>query len=594
VTTNVQEILTNRSGIMTSFSSAGPTAFGHRLKPDLAAPGGQILSSTLPEFARSTFAVFDGTSMATPHVAGAAALLVERHRNWSPQQIKSALMSTAGPAWADPARTVEAPVTEEGAGLINVDAADDPDVFTNPVSLSFGDLDVNRGAQRRSLLLEVSDAGDGSGTWNVELHPQSASAGANVGVPTTISLPPGGTAEVPVAVSADAGAAAGDDYGFILLRRGDVVRRVPYLFLVTRPGLESTPNVQPLKTYLRGDTRGGESRANVYRFPTEPFGPPPTYVGQPMDENGSERVYVAHVNDPLVNIGSAVIATSSNAIVEPWFLGALDENSVEGYAGTPVDVNALSPFEYQFDVGAAGVVFPRTKRYYVSVDSGKNQFTGKSYPGRFLLRSWTNDLSPPHVRLITQRVTAGRPMLVARITDAKSGVDPLSLLIAYRRVLLGAAFYDPFTGIALFPMPSRAPTIRIGKTAATIVASDYQEAKNVDQAGTKVLPNTRFDDVTVQGGLSPALAWVQPEGRHCVSGVQRLVVIGSAPARIESVRFFNGGHAIATVKKGTLGLYATDWSAANAKPGLHKLTAVLTDRKGTKASAVRYVRVCGH
>src|SRR5205085_3426432 len=97
----VEDIATNRSGVMTSFSSAGPTAFGHLLKPDLAAPGGQILSSTLPEFQGSPFAVFDGTSMAAPHVAGAAALLVQQHPTWSTQQVKSALMSTSGPAWGN-------------------------------------------------------------------------------------------------------------------------------------------------------------------------------------------------------------------------------------------------------------------------------------------------------------------------------------------------------------------------------------------------------------------------------------------------------------------------------------------------------------
>ena len=67
------ELNTGRSGIITSFSSAGPTAFGHELKPDLAAPGGQILSSTLPEAAGEPFAVFDGTSMSAPHVTGAVA-----------------------------------------------------------------------------------------------------------------------------------------------------------------------------------------------------------------------------------------------------------------------------------------------------------------------------------------------------------------------------------------------------------------------------------------------------------------------------------------------------------------------------------------
>src|SRR4029078_11920678 len=97
----------------------------------------------------------DGTSMATPHVAGAAALLIERHPDWTPAEVKSALMSTAGPAWGDTARTQEASVLLDGAGLANVPRADDPKLFTTPVSLSFQDLDVTAGSARRSLQREV-------------------------------------------------------------------------------------------------------------------------------------------------------------------------------------------------------------------------------------------------------------------------------------------------------------------------------------------------------------------------------------------------------------------------------------------------------
>ena len=172
------ELETGRSGVITSFSSAGPTAFGHDLKPDVSAPGGQILSATLPNTSKSRFAVFDGTSMATPHVAAAAALLLELHPSWTPEEVKSALVSTAGPAWADTARTHEAPVTLEGGGLVALPGAADPQLFTDPVSLSFEDLNVLRGAASRALLVRLTDAGGGAGTWQVELMPQAATAGA--------------------------------------------------------------------------------------------------------------------------------------------------------------------------------------------------------------------------------------------------------------------------------------------------------------------------------------------------------------------------------------------------------------------------------
>src|SRR5204862_4302165 len=200
---NPLEIQTGRSGIVTSFSSAGPTNFTHVLKPDLAAPGGQILSSTLREFAGEDFAVFDGTSMAAPHVTGSAALLLQQHPRWTPQQVKSALMTTAGPAWGDTARTQEASVLLEGAGLVNVMAASDPKLFASPSSLSFGFLDASAGDASRSLLVSLADAGGGAGAWTVSVEAQSASAGAGV-VPgaSVVTIAPGGTVDLPIAVGA--------------------------------------------------------------------------------------------------------------------------------------------------------------------------------------------------------------------------------------------------------------------------------------------------------------------------------------------------------------------------------------------------------
>ena len=589
-----RQIETGRSGIMTSFSGGGPTSFGHLLKPDVSAPGGEVLSSVTTGFHRSRFAVFDGTSMATPHVAGAAALLVQRHPGWSPHQVKSALVSTAGPAWADTARTVEAPVVLEGGGLVDVARADTPLVFTDPVSLSFGDLDVTAGARRRARLLSLADAGGGAGTWQVEIRPQSASAGATLDLPASVDVPPGGSTEVAVAARADAGASAtengGLNYGFVVLRRGGDVRRIPYLFLVTRPQLAGH-QPRPLRRLQRGDTRRGADLAQIYRFPSLPFGPPPTYTGPPMREDGAERVYVAQVSKPLVNIGVAAVEGAQRALIHPWFLGSLDENDVEGYAGTPVNVNSITP-DYRVDVGAAGAVFVRPRRYFVSVDSGRPPFGGRSLAGRYVLRSWRNDVRKPSLRLVTRRVAAGRPMLVARALDAGAGVNPFSLVIAYRGVLVGAAAYDRASGIAFFPLPDEAPKIERGRTEAILIASDYQEAKNVSTISDDVMPNTRFLAARIVAVRGPALTWLFPAPRRCVGATAALAVVASATRRIRFVRFLDGTRRIATVRRGPGGIYAATWKTRRARRGLHRLRAVAVDAAGATATAARPVRVC--
>ena len=80
------------------FSSRGPSVSnnGDILKPDIAAPGVGILAAISPQLDNGrNFDFLSGTSMATPHIAGLAALFVQKHPTWSPMEIKSALMTTA-------------------------------------------------------------------------------------------------------------------------------------------------------------------------------------------------------------------------------------------------------------------------------------------------------------------------------------------------------------------------------------------------------------------------------------------------------------------------------------------------------------------
>ena len=317
--------------------------------------------------------------MAAPHVAGAAALLLQHHPGWTAGQVKSALVSTAATAWADTARTVEAPVLTAGSGLINVVAANDPKLFTDPVSLSYRGPERDRGAVSKSLLLAVADAGDGAGTWTVEVKPQANPSGVQIIVPGTLTIAPGGDLQVPVTARAAADAGLGEAYGFLLLRRGDVVRKVAYAMLVTRPGLEQAPILQ-LRQAQTGDTRKGVSHASAYRYPAAAFGPAANYVGTPVNEDGAETLYRIRIDEPAVNVGAAVIFSTPGSLVHPWLLGSPDENDVQGYAGTPVNVNNLT-LDFPLDIGAAATVFPRTKAYYVAVDSGRDQFTGRSLGG---------------------------------------------------------------------------------------------------------------------------------------------------------------------------------------------------------------------
>ena len=591
VSSSIQEIQTGRSGIITSFSSAGPTDFGYLLKPDIAAPGLDVLSSTPPRTTGSTFAVFAGTSMATPHVAGAAAILVERHPDWSPWQVKSALMSTASAAWGNTARTQEASVLLEGAGLADVGAADDPKIFTAPQSLSAQRIDVTHGAQVKSMLVLASDAGDGSGTWTVTVSPQTQTNGVEIDVPQQITITPGGDAAIPVIVRVAANAVTGENTGFVVLSGNGVTRRVPYSFLVERPALASMPSV-PLKKFQTGSTATGVSHVSAYCCPSAPFGQPPNYTGAPMNEDGAEHLYSLSINEPVVNFGVSILAATPGSLIDPFVLGSKDENDVQGYAGVPTDVNSLT-YDAQIDIGAAGAQFPRQGTYYVAVDSRADPFSNKPLKGKYLLNAWVNDVTPPSLSLLTTRVNAGRPLIVARVLDGGAGVDPLSLVLAYGGVLVGASAYDPVTGLAVFGLPDQAPKLRPGSTRTIMEASDYQESKNIDTVGSDLLPNTSFkvNKLTVVDG--PAVTWVEPEANSCLLKHDRLLVVAGSTAAVEKVQFFDGTRLIGTTENGPGGVYSVPWSTVGLAKGKHHLTATVTDRSGRTATAPRQLRVCG-
>ncbi|MFF4172837.1 S8 family serine peptidase [Streptomyces sp. NPDC001744] len=116
---------TDRDDSTAYFSSRGPTLVNHTLKPEIAAPGVGISAAAAGGRGLYAYRSMSGTSMATPHVAGAAALVKQRHPDWTARRIKAALVASAE-------SDLPGDVREVGAGRLDVKAAVDQKVLGAP------------------------------------------------------------------------------------------------------------------------------------------------------------------------------------------------------------------------------------------------------------------------------------------------------------------------------------------------------------------------------------------------------------------------------------------------------------------------------
>jgi len=159
-------------------------------------------------------------------------------------------------------------------------------------------------------------------------------------------------------------------------------------------------------------------------------------------------------------------------------------------------------------------------------------------------------------------------------------------------VLVGAALYDPFSGLAVFPLPAAARAIPPGKTRAVMSGSDYQETKNVNTISDQIMPNTAFTPMTITGVRGPAVTWLLPARASCVARNVNLTVTASSDKKVASVRFLVDGRQVARDRSGAADVFNATWHAQKARRGGHRLNAVATDVAGRRATAKQSVRVC--
>jgi subtilisin family serine protease len=457
--------------VIAGFSSSGPTPISLQMKPDVTAPGVDLLSS-LPHNQWSNHD-WSGTSMAAPHVAAAAALLKERHPAWTPAQVKSALESTGAPVHPAGSATELTPL-REGGGRIDLPHADNPLVFTDPSGLSFGLVTRGTTSARQ---LALADAGGGAAPWTTSIDPQTTPHGVSIALsaPTAAA---GTTLGVTLTVAADA--AEGDAQGFLLLTRGSDVRRVPYWLHVEVPKLGTEKHATLTRPGVYGgNTAGKPSLVSSYRYPEGSLSCN-CKTGVQTDQSGPEQVFQYKLKAPLANLGAVVLTHARGVRVSPRLVVGDDENRLVGYTAIPVDINPYADFGRI--VPAVGAVFPAPATYDVVFDTPAG-----AKPGKFTFRFWVNDLSPPTVRLLTHTIRA-KDVIRLRVTDGGSGVDPASLVVNVDAFRPGFVYKN---GILTFRSALKRGTHRL-----TVVAADYQETKNMENTGP-VLPNTRTFHATI-------------------------------------------------------------------------------------------------
>ena len=221
--------------IMGDFSSQGPTDVDFRVKPDVVAPGVNVLSSIPTSYCGGApcFDFFNGTSMATPHLAGMAAIVKQQHATWSAAQIRSAIVNTAvqGVLRDYDGVTISTDPNISGAGLANLYNAVNAKVAVDPVSVSFGAVPSGSGVTD-SFAVKLTNVSGAPMTFDVAVGAGGGGVAYSVS-PSSVSLAAGATATVTVTMHASRRAALGDHSDWLVVSSGgvEVAHAAVYTFI---------------------------------------------------------------------------------------------------------------------------------------------------------------------------------------------------------------------------------------------------------------------------------------------------------------------------------------------------------------------------
>ncbi|MFD6206515.1 S8 family serine peptidase [Peribacillus sp. NPDC060253] len=223
----VQFVYKNEQDRLADFSSRGPVTVSWGIKPDVLAPGVEI-ESTIPKGYMS----LDGTSMSAPHVTGACALILQKHPEWTPDQVKSALMSTSKPLRKTANQFYH--TYEQGAGRIRIDEALKADTLLNPSSLSFGMYTKKEGIEEHHETIVIENTGKQMRNYSFMVPLKER--GLTWELPKSLILKPKEKKKIKVGLQVNpAELRKGVFDGYLIIMEGTKKISLPYLYVKEEP-----------------------------------------------------------------------------------------------------------------------------------------------------------------------------------------------------------------------------------------------------------------------------------------------------------------------------------------------------------------------
>lgn len=219
--------LKTEKDLLAPFSSRGPVTATWEIKPDVLAPGVNIVS-TIPR----GYLSLQGTSMAAPHVAGACALLKQAHPEWGPEEIKAALMNTALKVKDEIGNVYE--TYEQGAGRIQIEKAVKTKSLVIPSSLHFGKFKRKETGRVHKQYITIENI---SGVkQNYSFIIPKLENGIEWGLPRSFSLEPNEKKTVEIQLAVNPNVLDKNLYnGFLELQAGTQTISLPYLYVLEEP-----------------------------------------------------------------------------------------------------------------------------------------------------------------------------------------------------------------------------------------------------------------------------------------------------------------------------------------------------------------------